>query len=58
MQMPTVVDMSDLPLIVVGLKGDARVGSGTDGRHSRFWWRNGKAVRRKDGWDPMGYVST
>ena len=37
MQVPTIVNASDLPPIIVCLKGDAQVGSRTDGRHSRFW---------------------
>ena len=36
MQVPTVVDTSNNLPIIVCLEGDARVGSGTDGRHNRL----------------------
>ena len=34
----TVVKVSNLPTIVVDLEGGTRVGSSTDGRHSRDIW--------------------
>ena len=38
----TVVKASDLPTIVINLEGSTRVGSSTDGRHSRDVWESNK----------------
>ena len=53
----TIVETSDLPTIVVDLEGSTRVGSSTDGRHSRDIWEDDKSGLAINGWDSMGYVS-
>ena len=47
-EVSTIVEMSNLPTIVVDLEGSTRVRSSTDGRHSRNVWESNKS-----GW--MGF---
>ena len=44
MSVTSVVNMSDLLLLVLSQEDSARVGNGTDGRHSEMWWWSGKVV--------------
>ena len=47
MSVTSVVDTGYLLLLILSQEDSVRVGNGTDGRHSRMCWQNGKVVEQR-----------